>query len=207
MSRSSPTWIIVLASIVAVWVVYRFFNIEFGTGETPTVQTYAPKDKSGRDISFDHWKKFNGQSGEFTVSFPVDPIKQESNSTDDETLKPRNSIVYASEQSSDTLYVVTAIKYADEDISVLKNPELLNKTADNILNHKPSSSNTKSKIDFKGHEAVEFQVNAKGSYIQGLTFVAGNTLYILSRASTKQLNPEEYKKFIDSFTPIEQTKK
>lgn len=151
---------------------------------------------------FQGWQQFSPPSKAFSVLLPVLPQHATANQ------EGRNYEMYISQLENGTIFMVSLIRFKNpfED----KYTEMLLHTIMEDLQH----SNPENKLEsnqmktFAEHKALEFTIVNKEIAMKGMTFVSGQTLYVLSYIS-KLSNPnkKEYDYFLQSFHLNQEVKK
>lgn len=150
--------------------------------------------------AYDLWKEFSPDGMEFKVSMPIAPRVITQSAFDIRTAKKKLYNIYVAEHLDSSLYIVTMISFPagnlpEKDLQILENTvaDLVSQGPNNTLKSAVESS-------YQGNKAVRFVIDSDTHEIMGITFVANQKLYILTRISKlDKINEAEFNRFLSSF--------
>ncbi len=197
MPRSTVT-LYALVAIIAIFVIYRFVG-----SYTPlsTNESITPIEDKG---AYGEWKEFTAPTEKFKALFPLHPRHVAESSQDPYTQSVRRYNIYVSEQLDSTIYMITSVNFTEKFNPEKDDRILTNTVTDMVSSNGQNALVSMDETTFQGRKSVKFQIdNGKTNHIEGITFVADKTLYILTRISKKgNVNDEEFERFIRSFQLI-----
>lgn len=147
---------------------------------------------------FEGWHDFQSPSGKFRVMFPALPQHATQTMKDPKTKVPRYYDMYVAEKNNGSTFVVSTIRFPDNKES----PDMIQKT---VLNDLMAANPTNQLKDMKAgvyrqYNTLDFTIVNNDMTIQGMTFMDGDTLYLLSvLARNASFDPSEVVYFIKSF--------
>lgn len=150
-------------------------------------------------VPFSDWHQFKAPTGKFSVMLPVLPQHATQHLTDPKTKEPRVYDMYVAQNESQTIFMISLIKFSDKEKS---SPEMLEKTIINdMLKSNPQNKLKNLKDEnYQGFKALNFTIENDQMVIHGKTFMDGPILYLISGIFNKQsYNPKDYDYFVSSF--------
>lgn len=154
--------------------------------------------KIGAATEFSSWLKFDAPSGKFNVMMPAVPQNATQNITDPKTKELRHYDMFVAQKGNGSMFIVSLIKFATNSSP----PEILKKTVINDL----LASNAQNQLQemkvgtFENYQTMEFTISNPNTTVKGMTFVDGNTLYLISAVFPNQFfSVDDYEHFVNSF--------
>lgn len=147
---------------------------------------------------YEEWQEFDSPSGTFQVKLPTLPQRATQTIKDPKSQTIRQYDMYVAQQNNNTTYMISAVRY----INNKESPETLQKSMiSDLLASNPSNQlKTMSAGSYKQFPTIDFTITNDTNTIDGMTFMDGETLYILSTIfSNQRYNPEDYQFFVKSF--------
>lgn len=159
---------------------------------------------------FDDWRKFTAPSGKFDVMFPGLPQHATQTVKDKKTDTKRYYDMYVAEKPDGSIFMVSLITFPDGK----ETPEFIQKTVVNdLLASNPANQLKNMKIgSYKTYKTLDFSIANNDMTIDGMTFVDGNTLYVLSAVFRNAFyNAADFDYFLKTFElskpKVEESKK
>lgn len=149
---------------------------------------------------FENWTPFKPKSDLFKVLLPHPPQYAKDLVPIPGSDKKRRYDMYASEKIDGTLFLISVITYPAE-IDMTESHDILKQIVDELKNSKPDNQITKVKDSlFKNDPALDFTIINKELQVEGIAFIEGKTVFVLSYVSKKDhFDQTEYQHYIDSF--------
>lgn len=147
---------------------------------------------------FADWKDFKAPSGKFRVMLPTLPQHATQTAKDPKTQQPRLYDMYVAEKEDGSMFMISLIKFPDSK----ETPEFIQKTVVNdLLASNPTNQLKNMKIgEYKTFKTLDFSIENNDMTIDGMTFVDGDTLYLLSGIfHNGSYDENEYQYFVKSF--------
>lgn len=147
---------------------------------------------------FANWRDYQAPGGKFRVMLPTTPQRAEQTTRDPRTKELRHYDMYVAQENDGSTYMISIIKFPENKQS----PEEIQKTIVNdLMAANPANQLKNMKVgQFKQFKTLDFEISNPDTTINGMTFMEGNTLYLLGTiARNSALNPAEYQYFIKSF--------
>jgi flagellar basal body-associated protein FliL len=142
------------------------------------------------------WKSYSYPLGKFETSFPNSPKVESSTETVD------GSPVSLTQYSADDGTTAYLVQYAalPDSTNVSDANKLLDSALQGEVNAKSGSKIVSSGFStFAGYPAQDYTIMlSDGTYLKGKNILVNKTLYTIM-AGSKEQNPKNYQKFIDSF--------
>lgn len=152
----------------------------------------------GAPTQFSGWRDFTSPDKKFTVMFPGLPQNAKQTTRDAKTQELRNYNMYVAEKGDGSIFMISLIQFPDSKQA----PEIIQKSVVNdLLAANPANQLKTMKIgDYKGIRTLDFTIENNEMTIDGMTFVQGDTLFMLSSLFRNgSYHPEEYQFFLKSF--------
>ena len=168
-----------------------------GAKNDPAEQVHA----SGKGSeTFNTWQPFRPNSGLFKVLLPHPPQYAKDLVAIPGSDQKRRYDMYASEKIDGSLFLISVITYPTEAESS-ESADLLKQTVDELMRSKPDNQLTSIKeLVFKGHPALDFIITNREFKVQGIVFMLGKSIYVLSYvAQQDDYSAKEFQHFVDSF--------
>lgn len=160
-----------------------------------------PSNATLKGAPFADWHDFTAPSGRFRIRLPVLPQHATQTIRDPKTGEVRNYDMYVAEKLNGSVFMVSLIRFPDSKEA----PEMLKKSVVNdLLASNPSNQLKQMKVgQYNQFKTLDFSIVNNEMAIDGMTFVDGDTLYLISALFQNAFyNPEEYKYFSNSFNLI-----
>lgn len=166
---------------------------------------YSEEEKTNQVISHftdEEWKDFSPPTGEFKISFPVNPIHQTGTIPVPYTNLVANFNVYTTgDKINDAIYFIYITEYSIDPTEIgVSSP--LEITLNGMLSSKQNLKLISSEATtFREYEALDFLIQEKpGVFMKGILIMAGKTLYQLVVVyESETYKKSDYSRFIDSF--------
>ncbi len=184
----------VLLALVVVAVI--FFTTD---SKTEKILLGGVNQKESAPIASD-WKEFTARSGNFKALLPSDPQYARQGVEIPNSDKKRRYDLYASEKVNGTVFMISISTYPPE-IDTSDVPQMLQGALTELMQGNPDNKLLKQEDTiYQNQPALEFTIENDPFKVEGIAFMVGKALYVLSyTARTTDFNPAEYKHFIDSF--------
>lgn len=149
-------------------------------------------------LPFADWHSFETATGKFRVMLPTLPQHATQTNKDSKTEEVRHYDMYVAEKLDGSIFMVSLITFPDSKEA----PEMIQKTVVNdLLISNPTNQLKNMKVGaYKKFKTIDFAIENNEMTIHGMTFVDGDTLYLLSAIfRNSSYSPAEYEYFIKSF--------
>lgn len=189
--------VLITAGIVILFVISRFTGYDFENKNKGISKPVGAKE----DMQFASWIPFTSINKSFTVKVPREPEHVSQSSPDLFNRYLKHYEIYAINGLDNTTYLIQEITFS-KGISPDKDPEILANTLNDILSTSGSTLiESDENANFLGNKALSFTLDNDQKRTNGLMFVKGKVLYIISRTVSKkyQNHEEDYQYFLDSF--------
>lgn len=150
--------------------------------------------KEGQAGPFTEWRNFDSQK--FNVMLPAVPQNATQNITDPKTKEVRHYDMFIAQKSNGAMFMISLITFKGTS------PDTLQKTVINdLLASNPQNQLKDMKVgSFQDSKSIEFKIGNPDTTVKGVTFVVGNTLYLLTAVFPNQVYSDaDYDYFIKSF--------
>lgn len=187
---------LVMIALLTAFVVLGVLGVTFLKDSYKLLPIYASKE--GEPGQFSSWSEFQAPNGKFHVMMPGIPQNATQNIKDPKTKELRHYDMYVAQKNNGSIFMVSLIKFPEPHAA----PEMLQKTVVNdLLAANPQNQLKSMKVgSYKDYKTLDYSIVNNDMTVQGMTFVDGNTLYLVSTVFPNQYyNAEEYEHFIKSF--------
>lgn len=189
------TFLIAASLIIAALILLWFLNIK---KSWETLPVYPATEMPG--ASFQNWNMFNDPEKEFQVMFPTEPKNASKELRNDQTAEVSKQHVFVSEKNNGSIYMISRVEFPNADL-IKDNGKVLKSAIDDLVQANPDNTLLSSKEqDYQGKKAVHFEIRNKDIYTQGIAFLRGRSLYVLTAISNQaNRDDKEFQNFIASF--------
>lgn len=158
--------------------------------------------------NFATWQEFKPRSGLFSVLLPHAPQYAKDFIPIPGSDQKRRYDMYVSEKIDGTLFLISVITYPTV-MDTSETADILKQTVDELMRSKPDNKLSKTKEGlFKTFQSLDFTIVNSDIVVDGLTFMDGKSVYVLSYVTRKgDFDADEYKHFIDSFQLLPEVEK
>lgn len=154
--------------------------------------------KEGAPGPFTSWHSIDSPTGHYKVMMPAIPQHATQNIVDPKTKNLRHYDMSIAQKSDGSMFMVSLITFQGTNSS----PDILKKTVINdLLAANPQNQLKEMEMgSFQGYPSINFTIANSDTTVKGLTFIEGNTLYLLSAVFPNQYySAKDYDYFIKSF--------
>ncbi|MBS4168474.1 hypothetical protein [Parachlamydia sp. AcF125] len=146
------------------------------------------------------WLNFKSPSGKFEAKFPKQPQHATEKLVDPKTKELREYDMYAAEDSSGDVYMISLITFNEVDTPEEQAP-LLTSIMNNMVN--ASTENVLKSMEngfFQHLQSLDFTIQNGEVEIQAKAFIVDRVLYVLTCVSKKlDHSPTKFDYFVNSF--------
>lgn len=190
--------VLITAAIVVLFVISRYTSYDFENKSKGISKPVSAKE----DAQFASWIPFTSNNKSFTVKVPREPEHVSQSTPDIFNRYLKHYEIYAINGIDNTTYLIQEITFS-KGLSPEKDPEILQNSLNDILTTSGSTLVASNEnATFLGNKGLSFVLDNDQKETNGLLFVKGKTLYIISRTVSKKYknhNDEDYQYFLDSF--------
>lgn len=150
--------------------------------------------------NFQNWHEFSSPNGEFKVLLPTLPQRAVENINDPESNEMRKYDMYVAEKNDGTIFMISLITFPN-DRTNNDTEMIMQKMMNDMIAGNPTNELRSVKAgQYKTYDSMDFAYGNEELSVDAKTFMAGNTLYVLSRiVRTQNFNTNEFNFFINSF--------
>lgn len=184
-----------IATLVII-VVVAFLGITFMKDSYKILPINASKEFT--PAPYADWRDFSAPGGKFHVMFPALPQHATQTVKDQKTQQNRHYDMYVAEKEDGTIYMISLIRFQEGKEA----SETLQKTVVNdLLAANPTNQLKNMKIgSYRTFKTLDFTIANSEMTIEGMTFVDGPTLYLLTTVFRNAFyKPDDFQYFIHSF--------
>jgi hypothetical protein len=193
--RKSMTRLVMFGLLIAI-VVLMVLGIFFLKDSYQLLPLSASK--IGAPGPFTSWRPYDSPSGKFSVMFPAAAQNATQNITDPKTQTIRHYDMYVAQKGNGSMFMISLITFS----SNISSDDMLKKTViSDLLAANPQNQLKEMKVgSFENFQTMDFMIANSDTTVQGMTFVDGNTLYLISAVFPNRFySADEYNYFIKSF--------
>lgn len=145
------------------------------------------------------WKEYENEQGGFKAQFPTEPLHSVENIRVPDTRELRLYKVFVSETPEGKVYMVSVVTFSEEAYR-LGNESLMRRFITELAESK--STNVLEKIEvstFKDQSGYDFTIKNPHTKMEGVVFMKGKTLYLLTELVPKGIDTSDFQQFKDKF--------
>jgi len=185
-----------LIIFAVIFVVYLFVQ----HSREPVLPSSTKLEDKAPAVSHETWHEFTAPGGKFKVLLPSLPQHVTETANDPKNKEVRSYDTYVSTSDNGTAFWINLISFPTEK-DMRNTEELLTGVLNDILTHKDSNKlKTMDLGMFHGSKSLRFSIGSDEMNIEGLVFMKGRTLCLLTMISKGDVyNPKDFEFFTNSF--------
>lgn len=187
-----------IVSLALIFICFAALLLLFNSKDAYQILPVQPPKQLDNELD-NGWKEYEDEQGNFKVQFPTEPQHAYENVRMPNSNELRLYKVFASETPEGKVFMVSLVTFSPEAY----------KTGDDVLMHRfinelvTTKENGKlEKLDptkFKDHTGYDFVINNSKGKMEGVVFMDGKTLVLLSDLIPKGVDSNELDLFKKSF--------